>query len=183
MKRTNVVLDEEVVGRAKRLTGIKATRQLIDYALRELLRRRRQRDILKLRGRVDREGDLGELRRGRLFGLILVDTSVWIDFFRGEDIAICGPVLMEIRQGATSDRMLREIERLFAPLLYLPAQRRTYCLASDLYRAARAKGKTIRNAMDCLIAACAIEHRARLLQGDRDYAAIAGVSKLELLRP
>ena len=36
MKRTNVVLDEKVVGRAKKVTGIKVTRQLVDYALREL---------------------------------------------------------------------------------------------------------------------------------------------------
>ena len=65
MKRTNVVLDEKIVGRAKKLTGIKVTRQLLDYALQELLRHRRQRDILKLRGKVDWEGDLAEMRRGR----------------------------------------------------------------------------------------------------------------------
>ena len=67
MKRTNVLLDERIVGRAKKLTGIKATSQLVDYALRELLRHRRQRDILKLRGKVEWEGDLAEMRRGRSF--------------------------------------------------------------------------------------------------------------------
>jgi Arc/MetJ family transcription regulator len=67
VKRTNVVLDEKVVGQAKKLTGIKATRQLVDYALRELLRHRRQRDILKLRGNVEWEGDLAEMRQGRSF--------------------------------------------------------------------------------------------------------------------
>ena len=65
MKRTNVVLDEKVVGRAKKATGIKVTRQLLDYALRELLRRHRQRDILKLRGQVDWQGDLSAMRRTR----------------------------------------------------------------------------------------------------------------------
>jgi Arc/MetJ family transcription regulator len=65
MKRTNVVLDEKIVGRAKQLTGIKVTRQLLDYALRELLRRRSQRDILKLRGEVDWQGDLSAMRRAR----------------------------------------------------------------------------------------------------------------------
>jgi Arc/MetJ family transcription regulator len=67
MKRTNVVLDEKIVGRAKKITGIKVTRQLLDYALRELLRRRQQRDILKLRGKLDWQGDLAEMRRGRSF--------------------------------------------------------------------------------------------------------------------
>jgi Arc/MetJ family transcription regulator len=65
VKRTNVVLDEKVVGRAKKATGIKVTRQLLDYALRELLRRHRQRDILKLRGQVDWQGDLSAMRRTR----------------------------------------------------------------------------------------------------------------------
>ena len=65
MKRTNVVLDEKIVGRAKKATGIKVTRQLLDYALRELLRRHRQRDILKLRGKVDWQGDLSAMRRVR----------------------------------------------------------------------------------------------------------------------
>jgi Arc/MetJ family transcription regulator len=67
MKRTNLVLDEKVVDRAKSITGIKVTRQLVDYALRELLRHRRQRDILKLRGNVEWEGDLEKIRRGRSF--------------------------------------------------------------------------------------------------------------------
>lgn len=65
MKRTNVVLDEEILAQAKKLTGIEVTRQLLDYALRELVRRRRQRDILKLRGKIDWQGDLSEMRRGR----------------------------------------------------------------------------------------------------------------------
>ena len=68
MKRTNVVLDEEILAQAKRLTGIEVTRQVLDYALRELVRHRRQRNILKLRGKVDWQGDLSEMRRGRSFG-------------------------------------------------------------------------------------------------------------------
>jgi len=40
MKRTNIVLDEELVAEAKKATGIKTTRELVDHALRELLRAR-----------------------------------------------------------------------------------------------------------------------------------------------
>jgi predicted nucleic acid-binding protein len=131
--------------------------------------------------------------------MILVDTSVWIDFFRGvdsweterlsgalemnEDIAICGPVLMEIRQGIASDKGVKDIERQLSPLIYLPTLRKTYCRAADIYRAARAKGKTVRKPIDCLIAACAIENHAGLLQHDRDFATIAGISRLELVLP
>jgi len=65
MGRTNIVLDDRLVERAKALTGIRVTRELVDHALRELLRRRRQREILKLRGKVDWQGDLGTSREGR----------------------------------------------------------------------------------------------------------------------
>ena len=131
--------------------------------------------------------------------MILVDTSAWIDFFRDvrsweaarlgtalathEDLAICGPIIMEIRQGVASDKAAKEIERLFSPLVYLPTLRKTYYRAADIYRTARSKGKTIRNAMDCLIAACAIENRARLLHRDRDFLTIAGISNLDLVEP
>jgi Arc/MetJ family transcription regulator len=67
-KRTNIVIDADVVAEGKKLTGIRVTRELVDTALRELVRRRRQRAILNLRGRVDWEGDLSAMRRGRLTG-------------------------------------------------------------------------------------------------------------------
>jgi len=65
MGRTNVVLDDELVYRCQEATGIKTRRRLIDYALRELLRRERQKKILELRGKVQWEGDLDEWRKGR----------------------------------------------------------------------------------------------------------------------
>ncbi|MFW6161666.1 MAG: type II toxin-antitoxin system VapB family antitoxin [Planctomycetota bacterium] len=67
MKRTNVVLDEELVAEAKKATGIKTTRELVDTALRELLRQKDIRKILELRGQVEWEGDLSEMRRLRTF--------------------------------------------------------------------------------------------------------------------
>ena len=66
MKRTNVVLDEELVGTAKSLTGIRTTRQIVDHALRELVRHRRQRALLRLKGRIHWDGNLDEMRRGRV---------------------------------------------------------------------------------------------------------------------
>lgn len=67
MKRTNVVLDEELLKKAKAVTGISTTRGVMEHALRELLRQDRQRDILELRGKIDWEGDLSAMRRGRTF--------------------------------------------------------------------------------------------------------------------
>jgi Arc/MetJ family transcription regulator len=68
MKRTSVVLDEKLLSRAKKVTGIKTTRMLLDYALRQLIRIGRQADLLKLKGKVHWEGDLDELRKTRDLG-------------------------------------------------------------------------------------------------------------------
>lgn len=65
MKRTNIVLDEKLVGKGMRLTGIETQKALIDYALRELVRRKEQKSILKLKGKIRWEGDLKELRKNR----------------------------------------------------------------------------------------------------------------------
>ena len=65
MKRTNVVLDEELIGKGMRLTGINTQKDLIDYALRELVRRKEQKRILRLKGKISWEGDLDQMREAR----------------------------------------------------------------------------------------------------------------------
>jgi Arc/MetJ family transcription regulator len=66
MKRTNVVLDEKLVGKGMRLTGIDTQKALIDYALRELVRRKEQKRILRLKGKICWEGDLEQMRASRI---------------------------------------------------------------------------------------------------------------------
>ena len=65
MTRTNIVLDETLVGKAKRMTGFKTTRQVVNHALKELVRHRRQREILKLKGKIDWKGNLDSMRASR----------------------------------------------------------------------------------------------------------------------
>lgn len=65
MKRTNIVLDDQVVETAIRLTGIKTQRELVDYALCELVRRLKISRIQELEGAIDWEGDLTEMRTQR----------------------------------------------------------------------------------------------------------------------
>ncbi len=65
MGRTNVVLDDKLVAECQKLTGIGTRRSLIDYALREVLRHKRQRRLLELKGTVRWEGDLQAWREGR----------------------------------------------------------------------------------------------------------------------
>jgi Arc/MetJ family transcription regulator len=66
MKRTNIVIDEELIADALKATGLKTRRELVDYALRELLRQESQKRILKLKGAVHWEGSLSSMRRGRV---------------------------------------------------------------------------------------------------------------------
>ncbi|MGD0093046.1 MAG: type II toxin-antitoxin system VapB family antitoxin [Planctomycetota bacterium] len=66
MARTNVVLDDALVARCVKATGIKTRRGLIDHALRELLRHNDQKKVLELKGKVHWEGNLEEWRRGRV---------------------------------------------------------------------------------------------------------------------
>ena len=63
--RTNLVLDEQLVAKGMRMTGLKTHSALVDFALRELIRRRQQRAILKLRGQVKWKGNLDQLRQER----------------------------------------------------------------------------------------------------------------------
>ncbi len=65
MKRTNVVLDDNLVEDCIKATGIKTRKALIDHALKELLRHENQIKILDLKGNINWEGNLDEWRQGR----------------------------------------------------------------------------------------------------------------------
>ncbi|MFC1820185.1 type II toxin-antitoxin system VapB family antitoxin [Thermodesulfobacteriota bacterium] len=65
MKRTNVVLDDNLVENCIKATGIKTRKALIDHALKELLRHENQIKILDLKGNINWEGNLDEWRQDR----------------------------------------------------------------------------------------------------------------------
>jgi len=67
VKKTNLLLDEELVETVKELTGVRFTKDVVDLALRRLVRNLRRRRILQLAGKVKWEGDLSAMRRGRRF--------------------------------------------------------------------------------------------------------------------
>ena len=63
--RTNIVLDDNLVEEALRLTGTTTKREVVDLALRRLVQLERQRAVLDLEGKVSWEGDLDVLRGTR----------------------------------------------------------------------------------------------------------------------
>jgi Arc/MetJ family transcription regulator len=65
MSRTNIVLDDALVAKCQRATGIKTRRALVHHALEELLRHERQKKVIELKGAVRWEGDLAGWRTKR----------------------------------------------------------------------------------------------------------------------
>lgn len=116
---------------------------------------------------------------------LLVDSTVWIDFFRGyetiqteklvqsirnrDDLCICGFILTEVLQGIRDEKEHLSAKEHFDNLLYLEATRSTFELGAAIYRQLRSKGNTVRNSMDCLIAAIVLQHGVHFLENDRDY--------------
>jgi Arc/MetJ family transcription regulator len=63
--RTNIVLDENLIERAQKLTGIKTKREVVQEALRTLILLREQAEVRQFRGKLKWEGDLDEMRQAR----------------------------------------------------------------------------------------------------------------------
>jgi len=63
--RTNIVLDEDLIERAQKLTGIKTKRAVVQEALRTLILLREQAEIRQLRGKLKWQGNLDEQRQSR----------------------------------------------------------------------------------------------------------------------
>ena len=130
--------------------------------------------------------------------MIVLDTSVWIPLLNGvdhpkaeraraiiespEDIGVPGIVLEEILRGLKSDAQFRRVrDLLLSDFTYLEMGQPLFVRSAEIYRTLRKKGKTIRSPADCLIAACALEQNASLLEDDADFHTIAEVFPLKLL--
>ena len=125
--------------------------------------------------------------------MFLVDTSVWIEHFRSparidlnalgdfDDFVVCLPVVQEVLQGIDREPVFVGVrEALLAmPIVEAPLTQAVVEEAVDLYRRARRAGVTVRSSVDCLIAACAMRHRLTVLHRDRDFTALARISRLE----
>ncbi|NQT74634.1 MAG: PIN domain nuclease [Chloroflexi bacterium] len=128
--------------------------------------------------------------------MILIDTSVWIDFFMGrdnphakaveslvetrEDICICGVVLTEVLQGIRNDKEHDKTKTTLSKLVFLPMTQETFYSAADIYRTCRSRGITIRNSIDCMIAAACIQYDAPLLHSDKDFDLISSQFNLKI---
>ena len=117
--------------------------------------------------------------------MILVDSSVWIDYFRGvatpqsdrldallgaEPLAIGDVILTEVLQGFTSERAFEQALRLMISLSVVEIGGSQIAIqAARNYRTLRARGVTVRKTIDTLIATRCIEDNHALLYSDRDF--------------
>jgi predicted nucleic acid-binding protein len=130
--------------------------------------------------------------------MVLVDTTVWIDFFAAkstpevaelerllneeEDICTCGIILTEVLQGIRQDEDYRRTLSRFETFLFLTMDRPSFVRAAELYRSLRRRGVTIRKPVDCMIASVAMEHNIALLHNDRDFDPIEAHCGLKVVR-
>ena len=123
--------------------------------------------------------------------MLVVDSSVWIDFFVDRPTAACDAldrlladghtrlvvpdlVLYEVLRGFRDERALRQARLLLQTLSVEPCGGEDIALAAaEHYRHLRARGITIRSSIDVMIAAFCIENGYLLLHSDRDYDALA----------
>lgn len=119
--------------------------------------------------------------------MILVDTSVWIDFLRGkptpqaewldrhldvEVLAVGDLILAEVLQGVRDDRRFDEARRLLGQLEQIVVGGTALAIeAARNYRRLRAAGVTVRGTVDVLIATRCLADGLRLLHSDRDFDA------------
>jgi hypothetical protein len=121
--------------------------------------------------------------------LIVVDTSVWIDFLNGrnappvrhlrailgsEEIAIGDLMMCEILQGMDSERSAREVESLLRRFEIVPMVGEAIAVAAARnFRHLRRRGITVRKTIDLIIGTWCIENRRPLLHNDRDFRPMA----------
>lgn len=63
--RTNIVLDDAIVDEAKKLTSFRTKREVVDFALRELVKQLKKKKLLAIRHKGMWQGDLSKWRRNR----------------------------------------------------------------------------------------------------------------------
>ena len=66
MSRTNIELNDKIIKEAIKLTHLKTKKDVVNYAMEELVKRLRRKKILELEGRVKWEGNLDEMRASRI---------------------------------------------------------------------------------------------------------------------
>lgn len=124
--------------------------------------------------------------------MILVDSSVWIDFFNGQrergapvlalehclgdaavKVGMADLVLFEVMRGFKDGRLMRQAQALMSALPQVEIGSQVHALkAAEHYRQLRAKGRTVRSPIDVLLASYCMTHGHTLLHRDADFESL-----------
>jgi len=120
-----------------------------------------------------------------LVQMIIVDTSVWIDYFGGVEslhtnwldrrvthtgLGLTDLILCELLQGARQEKLFREIRRQMSKFeLFNTGGEQIAIGSANNYRYLRSRGVTVRKTIDCVIATFCLNHGHSLLHNDRDF--------------
>lgn len=129
--------------------------------------------------------------------MILVDSSVWIDYFNGNKtpqtdwldaslgntpIIIGDLILTEVLQGFQSDKDFKTARGLLLGIPFMSMGGRELALESAMnYRFLRKKGVTVRKTIDVIIGTFCIHHQLILLHDDRDFDPMVTLLGLQII--
>jgi len=131
--------------------------------------------------------------------VVIVDTTVWIDYLGGvanpetewlhaaldrERLALTDLILCEVLQGVRDERVAKDVERQLLKLeVFDTGGIEVARNAAQNYRALRSRGYTVRTTIDCVIATFCIRDQHSLLHRDRDFDPFETVLGLPVIHP
>ena len=131
--------------------------------------------------------------------MVIVDTTVWIDYLQGvtnretawvhaeldrQRLGLTDVILCEVLQGVRDERAAKDVERQLLKLQVFESGGIDLALeAARNYRMLRSRGHTVRRTIDCLIATFCIREDHSLLHRDRDFDAFEKFLGLSVVHP
>jgi len=131
--------------------------------------------------------------------VVIVDTTVWIDFFQGvanpetdwlhleldrQRLGLTDLILCEVLQGVRDEAAVKDVERqLFKLEVFETGGVALARESARNYRALRSRGHTVRQTIDCIIATFCIREQHSLLHRDRDFDPFERFLELSVIHP
>jgi predicted nucleic acid-binding protein len=131
--------------------------------------------------------------------VVIVDTTVWVDYFQGVEnpetdwlnteldrqrLGLTDIILCEVLQGVHDDVVAKEVERSLLTLVVFETGGVTLAReAARNCRALRSRGHTVRKTIDCLIATFCLRGEHSLLHRDRDFGPFEKFLGLSVIHP
>ena len=131
--------------------------------------------------------------------MVIVDTTVWVDYFRGvvnpetdwvhaelegQRLGLTDLILCEVLQGVRDDVAAKAVERALLKLeLFDTCGADLAREAARNYRTLRTRGHTVRKTIDCLIATFCIREQHSLIHRDRDFDPFEKFLELSIIHP